>query len=80
MEDLSRLLSRLTAEQRSALNALASSPEAERLGKRAGETDLAGAIRRGDAAALRAAAEGLLSTREGKALAEKLSRWGNGHG
>ena len=80
MEDLSSLLSRLTPEQRAALNALASSREAQKLGERAGNEELARAARSGDAAALRSAAEGLLSTREGKALVEKLSRLGNGHG
>ena len=41
---------------------------------------LAGQVRSGDPAALRSAAERLLSTREGKALAEKLSGPKGGHG
>ena len=80
MEDLSSVLSRLTPEQRAALNALASSPEARRLGERARDGVLEQAVRSGDPAALRAAAERLLSTREGKALAEKLSNGSRGHG
>jgi hypothetical protein len=80
MEDLSRVLSRLTPEQRASLNALASSPEARRLGERAGDARLEQAVRSGDAAAVRSAMERRLSTREGKALAEKLSGMGRGHG
>ena len=80
MEDLSGLLSRLTPEQRAALNALASSPEARRLGERAGNGELERAVRSGDPAALRSMAERLLSTRVGNALAEKLSGPKGGHG
>ena len=80
MEDLSRVLSRLKPEQRALLNALASSPEAQRLSERAGDARLEQAVRSGDPAALRSAVESLLSTREGKALAEKLSGAGRGHG
>ena len=62
------------------LFSLASDPEIRRLGEGAGGETLARAARSGDAAALRAAAEGLLSTREGRALAERLSALGYGRG
>ena len=80
MDDLASVLSRLSPEKRAALLALASDPEIRRLGEGAGGETLARAARSGDAAALRAAAEGLLSTREGRALAERLSALGYGRG
>ena len=80
MDDLASVFARLSPEKRSALLSLASDPEVRRLGERAGGGELARAARSGDAAALRAAAEGLLSTREGRALAEKLSALGHGRG
>ncbi len=80
MDDLASVLARLSPEKRSALLSLASDPEVQRLGEGPRGEALARAARSGDANALRSAAEGLLSTREGRALAEKLSALGHGRG
>ena len=62
----------LSGRQGGAIRDMANSPEAKKLGaaKRA--------VRSGDAAQLKALLTQILSTNEGKALAEKLSRFGNG--
>ena len=59
-----------------ALRSLADSPEARRLGAVVDGEAAAQALRRGDAEALKALAGALLSTPEGRALAERLSARG----
>ena len=59
-----------------ALRSLADSPEARRLGAVVDGEAAAQALRRGDAEALKALAGALLSTPEGRALAERLSALG----
>ena len=58
------------------LRSLADLPEARRLGTVVDGEAAAQALRRGDAEALKALAGALLSTPEGRALAEKLSALG----
>ena len=62
----------LSGRQGGAIRDMANSPEAKN--PAAAER----AVRSGDAAQLKALLTQILSTNEGKALAEKLSRFGNG--
>ena len=56
----------------------ANSPEAKKLGAVIDPAAAERAVRSGDAAQLKALLTQILSTNEGKALAEKLSRFENG--
>ena len=81
MEDWQKAARRLMAgEAGEAVRALGSTPEAARLDASPEAAAVAQAAQAGDTAALRAALSRLLSTPDGRALAEKLSRMGNGHG
>ena len=57
---------------------MANSPEAKKLGAAIDPAAAERAVRSGDAAQLKALLTQILSTNEGKALAEKLSRFENG--
>lgn len=70
-----RLLSGRDGE---ALRSLASTPAARKLGESADAAALGAAVRTGDAAGVQKALAALLSTPEGKALADSLR--GLGHG
>ncbi len=81
MDDLRAAAARLlSGEKGEALRDLALSREAAALGSSAEAEAVAAAARRGDSAALRGALERFLSTPEGRALAERVSRMGRSHG
>ena len=66
----------LSGRQGGAIRDMANSPEAKKLG--ADRAAAERAVRSGDTAQLKALLTQILSTNEGKALAEKLSRFENG--
>ena len=79
MMDMEKLGAELLAgRQGGAIRDMANSPEAKKLGAAIDTAAAERAVRSGDAAQLKALLSQILSTDEGKALAEKLSRFGNG--
>lgn len=68
----------LAGRQGGAIRAAANSPEAKKLGASIDGAAVERAVRSGDAAQLQALLSQVLSTNEGRALAERLSRLGNG--
>lgn len=79
MMDMEKLGAELLAgRQGGAIRDLAASPEAKKLGSTLDNAAVERAVRSGDAAQLKAILTQVLSTNEGRALAEKLSRLGNG--
>ena len=68
----------LSGRQGGAIRDMANSPEAKKLGTAIDPAAAERAVRSGDAAQLKARLTQILSTNEGKALAEKLSRFENG--
>ena len=70
----------LSGRQGGAIRDMANSPEAKKLGAAIDPAAAERAVRSGDAAQLKALLTQILSTNEGKALAEKLSHVGNGKG
>ena len=79
MKDMEKLGAELLAgRQGGAIRALAGSPEAKKLGSAIDASAAERALRSGDAAQLKAILSQVLSTSEGRALAEKVSRLGNG--
>ena len=68
----------LSGREGEALRSLAQTPEARRLGDSAAAAALQQAVRSGDAAALQKALTALLSTPEGRTMAEWLGRMGHG--
>ena len=68
----------LSGRQGGAIRDMANSPEAKKLGAAIDPAAAERAVRSGDAAQLKALLTQILSTNEGKALAEKLSRFENG--
>ena len=79
MMDMEKLGAELLAgRQGGAIRDMANSPEAKKLGAAIDPAAAERAVRSGDAAQLKALLSQILSTDEGKALAEKLSRFGNG--
>ena len=81
MMDMEKLGAELLAgRQGGAIRDMANSPEAKKLGAAIDPAAAERAVRSGDAAQLKALLSQILSTDEGKALADKLSRFGNGKG
>lgn len=79
MMDMEKLGAELLAgRQGGAIRDMANSPEAKKLGAAIDPAAAERAVRSGDAAQLKALLSQILSTDEGKVLAEKLSRFGNG--
>ena len=68
----------LSGRQGGAIRDMANLPEAKKLGAAIDPAAAERAVRSGDAAQLKALLTQILSTNEGKALAEKLSRFENG--
>ncbi len=81
MEDLRAAAARLlSGEKGGAIRDLANTREAAALGSSPEAEAVAAAAQKGDAAALRSSLERFLSTPEGRALAERVSRMGRNHG
>ena len=74
LQDLERRL--LNGPQGEALRSLADSDEARRLGEKLSPAEAEAALRSGDEARMRALLQKLLSTGDGRALAEKLAGLG----
>ncbi len=65
-------------ENGEALRALADSEDARRLGKTLSAAEVGQALRSGDSEQMRSLLETILSTGEGKALAERIAKLGGG--
>lgn len=77
MDDLEALEQKLFGGKNGeALRSLSETEEAKRLGRKLSASQAEQAVRSGDAAQMRALLQTLLSTDEGKALAEKLAGLG----
>ena len=77
MDDLEALEQKLFGgENGEALRSLSETEEAKRLGRKLSASQAEQAVRSGDIAQMRALLQTLLSTDEGKALAEKLAGLG----